>query len=149
MSGVALLDVNLLVALFDPDHIHHEVAHDWFSDHHASGWATCPITEAGYLRVLSNPTYANGPTPVPDLIDRLRRLCATPHHSFWPEDASLRDDGLFDRSRIHGHRQLTDIYLLGLARKRNGRLVTFDRTIPFAPVKGARRDSIVLLELVD
>ena len=57
MSQVALLDVNLLVALFDPDHIHHDLAHDWFEDHHRSGWATCPVTENGFVRVLANPAY--------------------------------------------------------------------------------------------
>lgn len=74
MSHPALLDVNLLVALFDPDHVHHEVAHDWFSDHRADGWATCPVTENGCIRVLGNPKYVATPLRAAELVDRLRQF---------------------------------------------------------------------------
>ena len=140
MNRVALLDVNLLVALFDAEHVHHEIAHDWFADHRALGWATCPITENGFVRVVANPSYGPQFTPASELVKRLRKLCASGHHEFWHDAISLRDERLFNVTQ--GHRQLSDIYLLGLAVKRGGRFVTFDRKIPLAAVKGATRASL-------
>ena len=145
MSGVALLDVNVLVALFDPDHVHHELAHDWFEDNRTSGWATCPLTENGLVRVLGNLARSGEFVPIPELVDRLGTFCASGHHEFWQDAVSLRDERLFDLSFARGHRQLTDVYLLGLAVKRRGRLVTFDQKVPLRAVKGAKRD---LLEVV-
>jgi len=142
MSRVALLDVNVLVALFDPDHVHHEVAHDWFAVEGRAGWATCPVTESGFIRVLSSPGYAGAVTRAADLAERLRVFCESGGHVFWPAEVSLLDGTLFDLSRVAGHRQLTDVYLLGLACKRRGRLVTFDRTIPLASVSTATRAAL-------
>ncbi len=141
----ALLDVNLLVALFDPEHVHHETAHDWFADTASDGWATCPMTENGFVRVLANPAYGAAISRPSELVARLRRFCKGPHYRFWTDDVSLRDETLFDPSFLTSHRQLTDIYLLGLARRHGGRLATFDRTIPLKAVVGARRE---LLEVV-
>jgi len=137
VSRIALLDINVLVALFDPDHVHHEVAHDWFADRGRAGWATCPVTESGFVRVLSSPRYAGTLTRAADLADRLRRFCASGGHVFWADEVSLLDRSLFDLAKVAGHRQLTDVYLLGLAHKRRGRLVTFDRTIPLRAVRSA------------
>lgn len=142
MSRTALLDVNLLVALFDPDHVHHELAHDWFADHRAGGWATCPVTENGFVRVLTNPAYGAAVMRPPELVDRLRRFCVSGHHTFWPASVSLRDNKLFNPSSIRGHRQLTDVYLLALAVTMGGCLATFDRTFPLGAVKGATRDAL-------
>ena len=75
MSHIALLDVNVLVALFDPDHVHHTLAHDWFADEGTAGWATCPVTENGFVRVLANPAYGAAVTRPADLIARLNRFC--------------------------------------------------------------------------
>jgi len=141
----ALLDVNLLVALFDPDHIHHEPAHDWFADNRARGWATCPITESGFVRVLTNPAYGAAVVRAADLVARLRTFCASGHHQFWPDEISLRDESLFDPALVGGHRQLTDVYLLALALKRGGRLATFDRTIPLKTVVGASADTLEII----
>ncbi len=142
MSGVALLDVNVLVALFDPGHVHHDAAHDWFADNAADGWATCPVTQAGFLRVLS---ALGSPELRPAVLaEHLRKFCASPGHAFWPDAVALTDATLFDLS-FASHRNLTDIYLLGLARKKRGRLATFDRTIPLGAVVGAGRD---LLEVI-
>jgi uncharacterized protein len=137
VSRVALLDVNVLVALFDPDHVHHEAAHAWFADEGRENWATCPLTEAGCIRVLSSTGYAGTVTRAADLAERLRRFCGSGGHVFWPDDVSLLDGSLFDLSRIAGHRPVTDVYLLGLAHRRRGRLVTFDRTIPLRAVRSA------------
>ena len=140
MSRPALLDVNILVALFDPDHIHHELAHDWFADHRADGWATCPVTENGFIRVLSNPAYGAAATRPHDLVNRLSRFCAGRHHTFWPAALSLREAGIFQGEFIRGHRQVTDVYLLALAAKMGGTLATFDRSVPVSAVIGATRD---------
>jgi toxin-antitoxin system PIN domain toxin len=137
MSRVALLDVNVLVALFDPDHVHHELAHDWFADHRRHGWATCPITENGLVRVLSNPTYAGSTLRPAVVTGALAQFCASGHHAFWPATLSLTDQRVFDLAFTSGHGQLTDVYLLGLARTMKGCLATFDRTIPVKAVVGA------------
>lgn len=118
MSRVALLDVNLLVALFDPDHVHHELAHDWFAGQQASGWATCPITENGFVRVLANPGYGAGVSRPAALLQRSRVFCASRHHVFWADSVSLQDKKIFNPSLIGGHGQVSDVYLLGLAKKR-------------------------------
>ena len=145
MARVSLLDVNVLVALFDPDHVHHDLAHDWFADHRADGWATCAVTENGFVRVTSNPRYRPEP-PRPALaLDRLRRFCASGHHHFWADEVSLRDTELFNLAVARGHRQVTDVFLLGLARRMGGRLATFDRTIPLGAVRGARADNLAVI----
>lgn len=145
---IALLDVNVLIALFDPNHIHHDLAHDWFAEHGPAGWATCPITEAGFVRVVSNPRYGpSAPRPAAAR-DLLRRFCESVGHHFWPDSVSLRDATLFTLEAAHGHRQLTDVYLLGLARTMGGTLTTFDRTIPTAAVKGAVRAHLSVIEPV-
>jgi toxin-antitoxin system PIN domain toxin len=145
VSHASLLDVNILVALFDSDHIHHELAHDWFADHSADGWATCAVTENGFVRLLTNPAYGLGAMRPQEIVDRLGRFCASGHHEFWRDTVSLRDATLFKTSLVRGHRQLTDIYLLGLAKKVGGRLATFDRTIPLGAVVGASRDTLQVL----
>ena len=142
---VALLDVNVLIALFDPDHIHHEAAHAWFEDNRAAGWATCPTTESGFLRVLSNPAYGAAVSRPLELVARLRQFCASSDHAFWPATVSLLDENVFNLSLIRGHRQLTDVYLLGLAVRVGGRLVTFDRTIPHGAVVGATREHVAVV----
>jgi len=148
-SRPALLDVNLLVALFDGDHVHHELAHDWFADNRAGGWATCPVTENGLVRVLANPRYGSPESTVPAIVARLRRFRASGHHQFWTDTVSLADTALFKPSFVRGHRQVTDVYLLGLARHKGGRLATFDRSIPLAAVTGALRDTLEIVGPAD
>jgi uncharacterized protein len=143
----ALLDVNVLVALFDAGHVHHEAAHDWFADNRKNGWATCPMTENGFVRVLANPK--SGVTErAPAILQRLRTFCASGDHQFWPDTLSLRDD-CFNLSVAQGHRQLTDIYLLGLAAKMNGVLATFDRSIPLEAVRTADADTLAMIASSD
>ena len=145
MSRPALLDVNVLLALFLAEHEHHEIAHDWFADHHENGWATCPLTENGFVRLLSNPTSLPVRLPPSELLDSLRKFCASGHHVFWPDSISLRDSKIFNQSSVRGHRQLTDIYLLGLAKRMGGKLATFDRSIPLGAVVGATRAMLAVL----
>jgi toxin-antitoxin system PIN domain toxin len=110
----------------------------------AHGWASCPLTQNGFVRILSQPKYP-APMSVDGAFDSLQRATTSADHAFWPDDISLLDEQLIDRSRILGPKQLTDIYLLALAVKHGGRLVTFDRTIPVAAVRGAQAHHLVAI----
>jgi toxin-antitoxin system PIN domain toxin len=149
VSQAALLDVNVLIALFNEHHIHHDAAHDWFADHQGEPWATCPLTENAFLRILSDPSQRATRVPMSTLADHLGRFCRDERHEFWPDAVSMYDESLFDISLLHGHRQLTDVYLLGLAVTRGSRLVTFDQSIPIAVVKGASRSSVEVVALAE
>ena len=140
----ALLDVNVLLALFDPDHVDHARARSWLRDNIRWGWASCPITENGFVRVLSQPRYPGSTTPAA-AISRLRRATDTEHHAFWPADRSVLDRGVVDSARLLGPRQVTDAYLLALAVERDGRLVTFDRRVPAMAVPGAGPGHLVVV----
>jgi uncharacterized protein len=140
----ALLDVNVLVALFDANHSLHVPALQWFNENASDGWASCPITQNGCLRVMSQPSYPQN-MPVVAIADRLREAAAHQAHEYWPDDVSILDAESMDATRIHGPMQLTDIYLLALAVSRGGRLVTFDQGIPLAAVKGAQKKHLVIL----
>ena len=144
MSRPALLDVNLLIALFDPNHIHHEAAHAWFGAHRSLGWATCPLTENGVVRILANPAYSPSPERPADIARQLSSFRDSGEHVFWPDEVSLCDSALFNLSV--GHRRLTDVYLLGLAVRRGGRLATFDRSIPSKAVPEARSAGLVVVD---
>lgn len=140
----ALLDVNVLIALFDPDHVSHEPAMAWFARHAKEGWASCPLTQNGCVRIMANPSYPS-PQPVQALVGRLADACAERIHEFWPDEPSLLDSAIFDATRIHGPRQLTDVYLLGLAVRHDGRFVTFDGRIPLEAVRRATERNLVVL----
>jgi hypothetical protein len=139
----ALLDVNVVIALLDPDHVFHESAHAWWAENRAGGWAGCPITENGVVRIMSNPGYSQAIRFTPgDLISQLGEFASSSDHEFWADDLSLLDSELFDHRRIHGSRQLRDIYLLALAVAHGGRLVTFDRNIPLSTVREATHSNL-------
>jgi toxin-antitoxin system PIN domain toxin len=132
-----LLDVNVLVALLDADHVQHEAARAWLRASVGTGWASCPTTQNGCLRVMSQTAYPNH-FPVASIASRLGAATRTQHHVFWPDDVSLLDDTIADTARVHGSRQVTDVYLLALAVAHGGRLVTFDqKRIPLSAVRGA------------
>jgi toxin-antitoxin system PIN domain toxin len=140
----ALLDVNVLLALLDSDHVDHRRARDWLDVEISSGWASCPITQNGFVRIISQPRY---PSPVAPghAAQLLEHACATEHHEFWPCDISILDSGSVDRSRVHGPRQVTDAYLLALATHRGGRFVTFDRTVALSAVPAATAANLTVL----
>jgi uncharacterized protein len=142
---IALLDVNVLVALFDPAHVHHEAAHAWFGLNHKDRWATCALTENACVRVLSNPTYPGGRTTVEDAIERLRVFCSNREHVFWADSISVRDPARFKWRHVQGHRQLTDVYLLALSVSNHGRLATFDSTISMRSVEGAKAQNLEII----
>jgi uncharacterized protein len=140
----ALLNVNVLIALLDSDHASHDTAIHWFAKHAREGWASCPITQNGCIRIMSNQGYPN-PLPVQAVIGRLAEACDEDIHEFWPNEVSLLDSDVVDSTRIQGPRQLTDIYLLALAVQHEGRLVTFDNGIPLTAVRKATTQDMLIL----
>jgi len=140
----ALLDVNVLIALHDADHVFHTRAGEWLETHSPSGWASTPLTQNGCLRIMSQASYSN-PQPMALLVQMLQNSTAAPWHALWPDDISILDSQLFRHSHIHSARQLTDLYLLGLAVKQHGCLVTFDQRIPLSAVLGATPEHLVIL----
>jgi toxin-antitoxin system PIN domain toxin len=130
---VALLDVNVLVALAWDSHVHHAPSRAWLAANGESGWATCPITESGFVRVSSNRKVLPSAIGVPAALRVLSALRAVDGHRFLPDDVSLCDD---DVPTIAGHRQVADAHLVTLARRHGLRLVTFDSAI--ATLAGGR-----------
>ena len=140
----ALLDVNVLIALHDRDHVHHERAALWLEANIEHGWASCPLTQNGCLRIMSAPQYSS-PQPLPALVRMLTASTQTAFHAFWPDEASILDARTFSHDRIHTGRHLTDLYLLALAVQRQGRLVSFGQRIPLSAVVGAGPQHLVVL----
>lgn len=140
----ALLDVNVLIALLDADHLHHARATAWLNDNIAAGWASCAITQNGCVRIMSQPGYPNA-LPAARVAQRLRVATATELHRFLPSDLSLLDADHFDADQLLGHRQVTDAWLVGLAVQHGLRLVTFDASMPLRVVRGAVAEHVVSL----
>ena len=124
-----MLDTNLLIALLWPPHMQHEPALKWFSRNRAKGWATCPMTQAGFVRIVSNPAFSRDAVSPWEAVSVLRANTEGDDHQFWPDDASLPDAASFFGLRLVGHQQVTDAYLLALAIRREGVLVTFDGSV--------------------
>jgi toxin-antitoxin system PIN domain toxin len=140
----ALLDVNVLIALFDSAHLRHRDAREWLTAQIRDGWASCPITQNGFVRIISQPAYPQAISPS-RAIRMLADAAATEHHEFWPDEVSLLDARRFAHDRIHGPRQLTDAYLLALAVARKGRFVTFDTAVVSSAVRGVGAGQLVVL----
>jgi len=135
MSKAAwLLDVNALIALLSPDHIYFDAIHNWFAIHSKLGWATCPLTQNGAIRIVSQ-IGRSRPQQVIDKLSETISQHAALHH-FWPDEVSLTDESIFQPAFITGPRLVTDAYLLGLAHKHGARLVSFDRNLPWQAIKG-------------
>ena len=136
---VFLLDVNVLIALVDPVHVRHDQAHGWFAKTATSGWATCPITEIGVLRIVGNARYPNTPGPPAAALTLMLELRSLSGHVFWPDDISLLDSHLVRASSLLDSAQVTDSYLLALAHAHKGKLATFDRRlVTHAVVHGSK-----------
>lgn len=138
----ALLDVNVLISLLDADHSLHARATKWFAAHARRGWASCPITQNGCIRIMSHPTYPNA-LPVSAVMDRLAEASASSFHEFWADDLSLLDAAISIPTRIHGPRQITDLYLIALAVRHDGQFVTFDASVATDAIKGAEKKHLV------
>lgn len=140
----ALLDVNVRVALLDAGHLHHAAASRWLALHVRSGWASCPLTQNGCLRILSLSSYPNV-QPTGLVAERLARAMAGGDHAFWPDSISLVEAGVLRWDRVLTSRQITDTYLLALVAVQGGRLVTFDRGISIEAVPAASKSHLVTL----
>jgi uncharacterized protein len=142
----SLLDVNVLIALLDDDHTLHDRARDWFEVNHSSGWASCPLSQNAFVRISSNPGYSTVITySVSDSIEQLRAFIANSDHHFWPDEISLLDGSIFASDKVLGSKQLTDLYLLALAAKNGGRLVTFDTKIPISAIRIASQSNLSVI----
>lgn len=142
---LALYDVNVLLALFDAEHTQHTSALAWHDANASMGWATCPITQNGLLRIMSQPTYSH-PIPLASVADRLRESATeAAHHKFIADDLSLIDANFVRQSALLRPSALTDIYLLALAYRHQARFVTFDRGIAISAVIGATPAHLLVL----
>jgi hypothetical protein len=140
----ALLDVNVLIALLDSDHLHHARAVAWLKENIRTGWASCPLTQNGCIRIMSQSGYPNAVPPA-TIAARLAEATATKHHAFWPDAVSMLDGGRIAWNAVLGARQVTDVYLLALAVQQGGRLVTLDRAVPLKAVPGAKAGHLVVI----
>lgn len=139
-----LPNVNVLVAIADVDHRHHDRATAWVDGLGTRGWATCAITENGMVRIMSQPSYPNAVSP--STVTRiLEATCRGTDHEYWPCDVTIRDAGVIDREQIRGPRQVTDVYLLALAVAHGGRFVTLDGAVSLEAAPGATPDHLVVL----
>ena len=124
-----LLDTNVLIALLWPSHARHDLAVKWFARHRGKGWATCPLTESGFVRILSNAAFSRDAVTPREAAGVLAANTAAKDHVFWPDELPLAKAIAFAGVRLVGHQQVTDAYLLGLALRRGGLLATLDERI--------------------
>jgi toxin-antitoxin system PIN domain toxin len=144
-AGVrTLLDVNVLIALLDDAHVFSRRANEWL-DAAPRRIATCPIVQNGVIRIMSAPAYSATHRASPEQVaDGLRALAEGLDHEFWADEVSLLDDTRVNFTRLHGHRQITDAYLLALALHRGGALASFDAAVPLSAVRGAANKHLVM-----
>ena len=142
---VRLLDVNVLISLLDSAHANHAASVAWFRGFAlVEGWATCPITENGLVRIVSQVSYPNLRVTTAMAAQSLARLKSNfaDSYRFWASEVSIADDRVFDLNVLTGPRQTTDAYLAGLAFRKGGRLATFDKAIPWRAVRGAGEELV-------
>lgn len=140
-----LLDINLIIALMDPDHVFHQRAHDWWGEQ-GKPWASCPLTENGFIRITASTAYSPGhPATVLEMTSRFAAFAKNSDHEFWPDAFSITDPTLFDHSLILSSIYLTDLYLLKMASGNDGCLATFDRNIPIAAAMSVGTEALMVL----
>lgn len=140
---IGLPDVNVLVALAWPNHVHHERARAWFEENHQRGWATCPVTESGFVRVSSNRKVVPEARRPGEAILLLREMTTQRGHVFWADDTSIARSRWVAAERLVGHGQVTDAHLVALCLERKGRLVTFDGGVADVLPKGTDADAVL------
>jgi uncharacterized protein len=140
----ALLDINVLIALCDEAHTFHERAWVWFASEQKNGWATCPITEIGFVRIYGSPSNPAGLGSCTAAVDLLRKLCEADGHLFWPDSITIRDSQHFSGTGKVISKSLTNLYLLALATRFDGRFVTFDGKINASLVREGKNALIVI-----
>jgi len=141
-----LLDVNVLIALLWPPHEAHARAQRWFAQNARHGWATCAMTQAGFVRIVSNPIFSRRAVSPRDAVEVLSGSLQHPAHHFWTEDIGVTEALAHFGRRLLGHQQITDAYLLGLAIQKKGRLATLDASLSsLLSDQSAARSRLVLL----
>lgn len=146
MKNGFLLDVNVLIAMAWPTHQAHEKVQEWLARHAREGWATCPLTQTSFVRILSNPAFSPNALTPGDALTLLQTNVAHPAHRFWADDVSLEEALEPLTHRLAGHQQVTDAYLLGLTIEKKGKFVTLDRGVrTLLPDRSPERDSVVLI----
>lgn len=141
----ALLDINVLIALLDAQHIHHEAARNWLASNIENGWASCPLTQNGFVRIVSQPNYPSPVTPL-EAASRLGEAIDTQWHEFWADDLNAIGETTIDWHQVLGTRQITDVYLLALAVRHDGRFITLDRRVPIGAVEPASTEHLVVIQ---
>ena len=136
----SLLDVNVLISLLDANHAHHQAVMGWFGQNNGR-WASCPITQNGYLRVVTQQSYPNT-ISITAAIRTLTQAVSTPNHEFLSDDISLLDPQLVAHKHIQGPKQFPDIYLLALSVSHGARFVTLDTGVPRVAVPRATNASM-------
>ncbi len=139
-----LYDVNVLIAMFDDEHAQHDAMIRWHAEHAATGWATCPITQNGLIRIMSQPTYTR-PLTTREVTERLYEATLDNNHYFLPDNVSLADPAVVAFDALLSHKTTTDVYLLALAVAHNARFVTFDHGVSLRAVAGATDAHLVKL----
>jgi hypothetical protein len=132
-----LLDVNVIIALIDPSHVHHDRAHAWFGATGNADWLSCPITQNAAIRIVSHPKYSNAQSSPAVVVESVRSLTAVGNHRFIPDRISLLDQNIVDADALLSSNQLTDTYLLALAVDAEAQLATFDTTLVTTAVRSA------------
>jgi toxin-antitoxin system PIN domain toxin len=127
--SVHLLDANVMIALSWPHHVHHAKAHEWFQVTGRKGWATCPLIQCAFIRISSNPKIIADAVTPREALEVLKKIVSVPGHHFWPDTLEPTNAEAFASAAFVGHRQVTDAYLLSLARFHKGKLATFDNGI--------------------
>jgi len=141
-----LLDTNVLIALLWPSHARHDLAVKWFARHRGKGWATCPLTEAGFVRIVSNAAFSRDAVTPREAAGVLAANTAAKDHAFWPDELPFAEAVAFAGARLVGHQQVTDAYLLGLALRRGGMLATLDERIAaLTEPKSAERKALEIV----
>jgi toxin-antitoxin system PIN domain toxin len=141
-----LLDTNVLIALLWPSHTQHDRAVRWFTGRRARKWATCPLTESAFVRIVSNPAFSRDAVTPREAIGLLAANTRAADHVFWPIDVPLSDAASVAGARLVGHQQITDAYLLALAIRRGGMLATLDQGVTdLTLLRSAERKAIEVI----
>lgn len=143
-SRRALLDVNVLIALHDENHLNHGVSVAWFRDNQDGGWATCPLSQNGFLRIITQPRYTQ-PVSFTQARSALSGTISETNHEFWPDSVSFIDAIDIDKAAQPKSGHLTDLYLLALAAAHGGRFVTLDRRISPSSLLGVPDDTLLVI----
>jgi len=142
----ALLDVNVLIALLWPAHESHQHAQSWFGRNASAGWATCPFTQAAFVRIVCNPAFSRDAVTPMEAVNLLAANVRHKAHQFWADEIDFVTAVWPLAARLNGHQQVTDAYLLGLAKHKKGKLATMDRTVTeLLPDKGMEANCVVVI----